>query len=649
MRIVTTILLILAMAVALVVPVAVGTFMGMSQSEQNDSSGGGSTPNEEIDLTLSESEATIGVGATKLLKANIATESDSYIYQWGSSDKSIATVLRSEGSPLEATVTALKSGTTNITINIIDKTKFQVVKSAACVVTVENTSMVFDQSEVSIFLDTAKTATVKAEAPGGGEITWSSSDESIATVSGGVITAHKAGQVFITAKSGEHEGSILVKVYNTRLSIDEVKTVKLGKTVTLSIGDEHSVGAKWTIDDGSIASVSDKGKVTGLKAGMTTVTVKSGSDDQTASCVIIVIDGTDEAVALESGKKSTAAENPGKWYYLCESNQVTVPDSPQYNNGLISFNITQIGTSGANFFYLRYQPDDVGDVTYRNVVYIYAEKEGVHQLNGSDFVVKAGINKVDIEYISASPTDANPYQIKFKASGEYYVLPVFEELSRLEKIVLDTEFATLNTTDNKKVTIGATVPGKDNATFEWSSSNKNVATVSGGVVTAVGEGSAWITVTSGALTAKVLIVVEGADGITGTTLGSGNKSAAVASPGTWFYLADGKSSVYNKPIMESDGNIHLNISAIDDVNKKYVYLRYQPTELKSYTATITIEFAGEDNAIFEITGGDVTTAVGSTLKNGSNSIEFTFTANSSNPLQIKFKAVGSYVVKVTLS
>lgn len=648
MRIVTSILLIIAMAVALIVPIGIGLWNGMSQSEQDNTEGGGNTQTQ-IGLTISETEATIGVDSTKLLKATVENELDSAIFQWDSSDKSVATVMRSEESPLEATVTALKSGTTTISINIIDKSQFKIVETASCTITVVNTNIVFDKSEVTISLDEGNTATVSAEAPDGETITWSSEDESIATVTDGVITAHKAGQVYIVAKSGALESRLLVKIYNSVISLNKIEIASVGEKLQINVNGDLGEGSEWSVADSNIATIDSNGNITGIKAGMTTVTLKSGVDDQTASCVLIIKGGNDDAVQLESGKKATAAKNPYNWYYLCESNSVTVEDIPQYDNGLISFNITGIGTSGANFFYLRYQPDEIGDVTYRTLLYIYAEKAGVHQINGKDTQIKAGLNRIELEYVSSAPSAQNPYQIKLKESGEYYVLPILEEISRLEKIILSTEYAKINTVDNKTLTIDASIVGKDNPTFEWTSSNPKVATVSGGVVTAVSEGSTMITVTSGTLKATALIIVEGAEAITGTTLSSGNKSATIAAPGQWFYFADGKTSTHEKPIIDSDGYIHFAISAVDLENNKYAYLRYQPNELLSYKATISIEFAGEDGAVVEITGGNVTAAVASALTNGNNNIEFTFTADSTNPLQLKLKAAGNFIVKVILS
>ena len=111
---------------------------------------------------------------------------------------------------------------------------------------------------------------------------------------------------------------------------------------------------------------------------------------------------------------------------------------------------------------------------------------------------------------------------KFKEKGEFYVIPVFEEVSRVEKMILSNEFVTLNTTTNTGVTLTATVPGQTSPVIEWVSSNPAVATVENGVVTAVGEGSTMITAICGGMSATCLITVEGETGIEGTELKSGN-------------------------------------------------------------------------------------------------------------------------------
>ena len=93
----------------------------------------------------------------------------------------------------------------------------------------------------------------------------------------------------------------------------------------------------------------------------------------------------------------------------------------------------------------------------------------------------------------------------------------------------------------------------------------------------------------------------------------------------------------------------MNIINIDTDAKKYVYLRYMPEVEGTYKVTVTIDFGGEDGSTVDITGGNVTSAVTQTLKNGENTFEFEFTTASGSPFQMKFFAVGGYVVNVTFN
>ena len=86
------------------------------------------------------------------------------------------------------------------------------------------------------------------------------------------------------------------------------------------------------------------------------------------------------------------------------------------------------------------------------------------------------------------------------------------------------------------VTLTATVSPSDatDKTVSWTSSNAGVASVSGGVVTAVAEGTATITATAGGKSAKCEVTVRRkVVAVTGVSL---NKTALTLSPGASFQL-----------------------------------------------------------------------------------------------------------------
>lgn len=642
-------LLICLIAIVLILPIGLGALIGMSTSDQVADIAPMQSEEIVYNLSLSENEVAFNIGSTRILTASMSVESESYIFQWSTSEKSIVSVKKDSELQNTCELTAEGKGSATVTLSIIDVTKFKVVESTTCEVTVSDDKIEFSVDEAIISLDKGNSTTVTATAPNGGEITWSSEDESIATVADGVITAHKAGQVYIVAKSGNIEGKLLVKIYNSLFTLEQMKVVSIGTPKQIAVDGNINGEAVWTSGDDRIVTVDDNGIITGIKLGMATVTATSEVDGLTSTCVVIVKSGSQKATELVEGKKAVAAKDPGNWYYLCESDIVTVGSVPTLDNGVIYTDITGIGESGANYFYLRYQPDDVGDVIYKNTTYIYSSvDDALIQINGKDHVLKAGLNRIELEFTSSAPKNGNPYQFKWKAMGQFYIIPVFEEISRIEKMLLSAESIVLNAATNKSFMLTATVPGQDSPVIEWVSSNENVATVSDGVITAVGEGSSMITAVCGNFSATCLVTVEGETPIEGDKLSSGNKAAALESPGEWFYLKDGKSTLYSNPIIDSNGNIHLGIESIDQVNKKYVYLRYQPETPGTYKAIITIEFAGEDGTTVDILGGNVG-ATPTTLHNGMNNIEFTFTGDSAVPFQFKFYSMGSYVINVTFS
>ena len=134
-------------------------------------------------------------------------------------------------------------------------------------------------------------------------VTWSTSNEAIATVSGGVVTGVKAGEVTITAKAGDKSATCTVTVTakqgtedpedpiavegitldKTTATVEEGATVTLTATVTPDNATDKTV--TWSTSNETIATVSG-GVVTGVKAGEVTITAKAG--DKSATCTVTV-------------------------------------------------------------------------------------------------------------------------------------------------------------------------------------------------------------------------------------------------------------------------------------------------------------------------------------------------------------------------
>ena len=132
---------------------------------------------------------------------------------------------------------------------------------------------------------------------GSSDVSWSSSDTSIATVSsGGLVTGVSSGSPTITAESGSISADVSVNVTLdnvTKITVSPSSaSVSAGTykqfdaTATLSGGGTSDVTdtATWTSSDTTVATVgSSTGYVTTLVAGQTTITASYKSSGTTYS------------------------------------------------------------------------------------------------------------------------------------------------------------------------------------------------------------------------------------------------------------------------------------------------------------------------------------------------------------------------------
>jgi trimeric autotransporter adhesin len=120
--------------------------------------------------------------------------------------------------------------------------------------------------------------------------TWTSSDQRVATVRAGRVTALVAGKIMISASyMGLGGGGVLVVVPTISLvsvTVDPpVATLTLGSSVAFTVTGTYSDGstmdvtamAKWTSSTGDVAAVDVTGRVTARRAGITTITATVGT------------------------------------------------------------------------------------------------------------------------------------------------------------------------------------------------------------------------------------------------------------------------------------------------------------------------------------------------------------------------------------
>ena len=249
-------------------------------------------------VSLDASSLELSIGDTYAFKASVLPENaTNKELIWSSSDESVVSVDN-------GTITALKEGKATISVKSKDGYK----SSNAEITVVKKPSIIHVSSvslnETSLDLLTGDratlTATVLPSNASDKTISWSSSNENVATVKNGKVTAISAGQATITAttKDGGLTASCIV---NVTQKIVPVNGVSLNyNELELSVGGSEDLIAKvlptnatnkeviWSTTDEEVASVDENGKITALKVGETMIIVTTVDGGYKDYCIVKV-------------------------------------------------------------------------------------------------------------------------------------------------------------------------------------------------------------------------------------------------------------------------------------------------------------------------------------------------------------------------
>lgn len=455
-------------------------------------------------ITFSETEKELNKGdSITLVPIVTPTDADS-ILTWTSSDASVAVVDKN------GTVTAVGAGSADITVSAKGI-------SATCTVTVKAPAQSIQISESTVSLQEDETyqptATVDP-ADTTDEITWSSSDSSIASVdTTGRVTAKKAGTATITVAAGQQSADCVVTVTAKEI---KAESISLNKTsMTLTKGNSEKLTANitpvnttstvsWSSSDTSVATVTNDGVVTATGAGKTDITV--AADGVSATCTVTVKVET-KAVALTE-------------------------DYVQIKVGGIYYLVANVTPSDATDT-LTWSSSDSSVVTVDANGKITGKKEGTAKIT-----VKAG------------------------ACTDVCEVEVTRSEVKLEAIAVKPTSVTLN--KGKTIPLGVTITPSDAAvTLQWSSSNPAVAAVSqSGIVSAKGVGSAVITVSAGGVSSSCKVTVKSpaisvsiADSQKTIYVGSTTALTATVLPADTTDALIWKSSDSSIAAVDSNGNV----------------------------------------------------------------------------------------------
>ena len=444
------------------------------------------------------------------------------------------------------------------------------------VISVESISLNSQTGELRVGEQTTLIATITPDNATNKSVTWKSDNTEAATVENGVVTAVGEGKANITVttvdgnKTATCEITVLpeeepepevINVENVTLN-SQNEELKIGDTVTLvatiTPSNATNKNVTWSSDNTNVATVNN-GVVRAVGEGKANITVTTVDGNKTAVCEITVLpkeepepDPEPEVINVENVTLNSQNEE------LKIGDTVTL--------------VATITPSNATNKNVTWSSDNTNVATVNNGV-VRAVGEGSANIT----VTTVDGNKTATCMITVLPEEE----------------PEPEPEPTPEPEVINVESVALNS-QNEELKIGETTTlvatvmpsNATNKNVVWSSDNTNVATVNNGVVTAVGEGSTNITVTTvdGNKTAvcKITVVDEQEDvistisyditdstnkNVTATITFNRNDVTITNNDGNNQYVFE-TNGEFTFEYVDSEGNIGTNTARVNWIDKE---------------------------------------------------------------------------------
>ena len=355
-------------------------------------------------ISLNKTSETIYINDNLQLTATVGPDdaTDKSV-TWSSNNTSVATV-SSDGK-----VTGVGAGTATITAKTTDGSAL----TATCTVTVNEariTKITFDikSKEIHQYENFTITPTFTPDNASNKNLTWSSDDETVATVENGVVTGVGVGETTImaVAQDGSNKFAFcsvtVLPNYAESISLDLTsKLLNPGETVTLKAtvlpATTTDKSVTWTSADEKVATVAADGKVTAVGAGTTTITAKTNDGTNlSASCTISV---TGNSTIVNSSNVTTYLDiKTGSTLTLTDGSIYNINIAEEVEGVNVEYNRVYKNTKWQPWFTpfdVAITSDMAADFEFAKFAGAFMDEEGVMyitvvKLNAGD-VVKANI------------------------------------------------------------------------------------------------------------------------------------------------------------------------------------------------------------------------------------------------------------------
>ncbi len=212
-------------------------------------------------------------------------------------------------------IKAIKEGNCDVTVKTQDggyEAKIHVTVNKPSVV-IDETDVVLSKTSINLKVreSTTVTATVLPSNATYKSVTWSSTNNSVATVKNGLIVGVGKGTAEIVATTVNRKISKKLTVTVSEIAVSKITLNK--SSASMKVGDKLSLvstispsnasnkNVTWTSSNNSIATVSSVGVVTAKAAGTVTITVKT-NNGKTATCKITITKKSGSTPPTQSAK-----------------------------------------------------------------------------------------------------------------------------------------------------------------------------------------------------------------------------------------------------------------------------------------------------------------------------------------------------------
>ncbi len=281
-----------------------GVSSGCGKDEPTPSGGNGSnetgpTTVAVTGVSLNKQTLSLVEGDSETLTATVApSNATNKAVSWKSSYASVASVDNS------GKVTAVKAGSATITVTTTDGSKTATCSVTVTAKTIEVNDVGLDKSEMEMVAGDSYqfTVTLKPDNASDKTLSWSSSDENVATVdNSGKVTAISEGKVTITVKTSNSAQSascdITVKAASipvTGVNIDSW-IINIGVNETAAIAytiqpeDATNKEVTFSSDNTDVVAVDSEGTLVGVSSGSAKVTVTTVDGGFSSICTVNVV------------------------------------------------------------------------------------------------------------------------------------------------------------------------------------------------------------------------------------------------------------------------------------------------------------------------------------------------------------------------